>query len=88
MNDKIIKDKSYLRTVIDSLPIPIFILDSGLQVIDMNKQSKDFFKPDDGFALKRFCGALLHCLHYIESEKNCGETEYCPECVKKYYPDM
>ncbi|MBT3311297.1 MAG: PAS domain-containing protein [Desulfobacterales bacterium] len=81
MTDELIKNGSHFRIVFDLMPIPVFILDSDLKVISANKQSLDFFRPNGGFVQRCLCGEMLNCLNALKSEKKCGKTKFCPDCV-------
>lgn len=71
----------YFRTVLDVLPISIFVVDNKFRISDMNRAATDLLGIDSKIALRRLCGEIMHCLHAIESEDGCGTTEYCPDCV-------
>lgn len=77
----LITEQSYLRSVLDALPTPIFVVDKDFKIYDINPAAKDLFKIDTDVTLRRLCGAVMHCMHALKSEGGCGTTEHCPDCV-------
>ena len=73
--------ESYLRNIIDAIPSAIFIVNKELQVIDFNQAASKIYNADSDIHLKKLCGEVIHCLNEKESEKICGDTEFCHECV-------
>ena len=76
-----IADNYYLKTLIDSLPSALFIVDKDFKICDANPEAKEMFKIDAEEIVHRLCGEILNCQHAIEEEVRCGNTEYCEECV-------
>lgn len=81
MTESLIAEKNYLRSVLDALPTPIFVVNNDFEIFDINPAAKDLFEIDTDVTLRRLCGAVMHCLHALESEGGCGTTEHCPDCV-------
>lgn len=73
--------ESFLRSIFDAFPCPVFILDNNLAVHDANLASKRMFGDQISKKIKRLCGDYLRCVHAIESSDGCGTTIFCPECV-------
>jgi len=77
-----LNDTGYLRGIFDSLPISIFIIDSELRILDANKEAvKTFIGEKSVFSAVKLCGDLLQCVNAVESDHECGKTEFCPDCV-------
>ena len=81
MNTPIIHTNTYLRTVVDSMPCAIFVVDNDFNIIDLNPSARNLFKLKSDAILHRLCGEVLHCKHAIESDGGCGTTKVCPDCV-------
>lgn len=77
-----INDSGYLRGIFDALPVSIFIINSKYQILDANREAvKTFIGDSTDFLTVKLCGDVLQCLNTIESEHECGKTEFCPDCV-------
>lgn len=76
-----ITDNYYLKTLIDSLPSALFIVDRNFKICDVNPEAKKMFKIDAEEIVDRLCGDILNCQHAVEDEKGCGNTQYCKNCV-------
>jgi PAS domain-containing protein len=81
MNTHLIEEDSYLRTVVDTIPSAIFVVDDGFNIIDLNPAATKLFKLKSDATLHRLCGQVLHCKHAMVSKGGCGTTKVCPECV-------
>jgi hypothetical protein len=73
-----------LKSVIEAVPSPLFILNKNLEVVDHNKAGALFVGPDIEVALMKLCGEALHCFHEQESPEHCGQTKYCKDCVIRH----
>ena len=80
MNARIQNDH-YLRTILDTLPSAVFVVDQEFKIFDLNPSATKLFgiKPDT--ILHRLSGEAMHCMHAMASNNCCGTTEYCPDCV-------
>lgn len=76
-----ITDNYYLKTLIDSLPSALFIVDKDFKICDVNPEAKEMFKIDAEEIIHRLCGEFLNCQHAIEEEAGCGNTQFCDDCV-------
>lgn len=83
MSIQLIYKDNYLRTVFDVLPSAVFVVDYDFHIYDFNPEAAKLFNIDSDVILRRLCGEIMHCLHAIESEKGCGNTEHCDDCVVK-----
>jgi PAS domain-containing protein len=77
----LINGDSLLRSVIEAVPSPLFILNKNLEIVDHNKAGVLFVGPDAEILLMRLCGEALHCFHEQEAIEKCGKTEFCKDCV-------
>ncbi len=76
-----ITDNYYLKTLIDSLPSALFIVDRNFKICDVNPEAKKMFKIDAEEIVHMLCGEILNCQHALEEEERCGNTKYCENCV-------
>jgi len=81
MNAHLIKDNNYIRTVLDTMPIAIFVVDDDFNIIDLNPSATELFKLKSDATIHRLCGQVLHCKQATESDGGCGTTKICPDCV-------
>ncbi|UFS71959.1 PAS domain-containing protein [Geomonas sp. RF6] len=81
MTERFIDQVKYLREVLDAIPSLIFIVDPDLRVIDFNSTAKTYLDEGEDAVLKRLCGEVLHCLHQIDADVECGSTEFCRDCI-------
>ena len=75
------KEADYLRRVLDAIPLPVFVVDYDVVILDANKAAQDLFSPDSAIRIKRLCGEVLHCLHEKQFPGRCGNTPYCKDCL-------
>ena len=69
-----------LRTVLDTIPAAIFIIDNKTRVLDLNKSAAQLFGDDEESIVQRLCGEIFHCLNALNSPGGCGTSEFCPDC--------
>jgi len=81
VTDSIFSGEQYLRTVFDSFPSPVIVVDSDMLIHDANHAAKKLMADEGDKTLKRLFGDSLHCLYARESEDGCGTTDACPDCV-------
>jgi PAS domain-containing protein len=72
---------NYLKTIIDAIPSAIFVVSHDYKILDLNPAAADMFGMDSDIKLHRLCGEIFHCFYEKESEKGCGTTQYCTDCV-------
>ena len=76
-----IADNHYLKTLIDSLPSALFIVDKDFKICDMNPEAKKMFKIDAEEIIQKLCGEILNCQYAVEEKEGCGNTRHCGKCV-------
>ena len=81
MSSGVFSGEKYLKTILDSFPSPVLIVDRHLQIHDVNRAAADLVGKKSDILLKRLCGDLLHCIHARRSKGGCGTTEHCKDCV-------
>ncbi len=75
------KPNSYYRTLMDAVPLSIFVVDEDVRIQDVNRAAvATFGMAGDGFRNRRG-GDLLHCLHALDGPRGCGSGPHCRNCV-------
>jgi PAS domain-containing protein len=65
----------------DALPIPVFVLDSDIRVIDLNQAAAEFCQGAKEDLRMRWGGDILHCLHASDVPESCGRGPLCHSCT-------
>ena len=73
--------ETYYRAILNSIPLPIFLVDEDLQVHELNEAAKRIFGLEHEVVLKQRGGDVLHCLHATETPQGCGQAPSCSDCV-------
>jgi len=64
----------------DAMPMPVFVVDEDVRILECNAASVRFFGPDKQAVVKRRGGEVLHCVHATEVREGCGHTPACSDC--------
>ena len=67
------------RGIFDALPLPAFIVDEDVRVLDFNAEAEKLLGVSPKSSLRRRGGEALHCV-YAESV-GCGKARPCKNCV-------
>jgi len=71
----------FVRTLLDSMPLVIFVVDADFTIIHLNAAAREFVRSSlDGIFMKRG-GTALRCLHSMEQPEGCGRSESCRDCI-------
>lgn len=70
-----------LRSVFDSIPSLIFVVDDDVRIQEYNAVAAEFLSVERSAILKRRGGEVLHCLHATDAPKGCGRAPSCKNCV-------
>ena len=73
-------DAAYYRTILDTLPVPVFIVDNDIRVHDLNLAASQLFGVHKREIYKMRGGDALHCLNSSAPE-GCGRSANCEDCV-------
>ncbi len=76
-----IDNDSFYRTIMDAMPLMIFVVDGDVRVRDLNEAAARVFGPDKAVILNRRGGEVLHCLHAQDVPEGCGRGPHCPNCL-------
>jgi PAS domain-containing protein len=70
-----------IRSVFDSIPSIIFVVDSDVRIQEYNAMAAEFLKVQGSAILKRRGGEALYCLHSSDVPEGCGRAPFCKNCV-------
>jgi len=73
-------DQGLHRVLFDAMPLPAFVVDKDVNVLECNAAAARLFEPGKRTNKQRRAGDILHCLHTTESPKGCGGASACSDC--------
>lgn len=71
----------YLRSILDAIPNPVFVVDRDVRVLDFNEAARPLLSEDRRQVLRRRGGQVLHCLHAHDHPAGCGHGAACRHCA-------
>jgi PAS domain-containing protein len=71
----------YSRTLLDAVPLPIFLVDDDVRIFDFNATAAKLLNQEKGDVLLRRGGEALHCIHAADVAEGCGRGPQCQDCV-------
>ncbi len=77
---KLVKEKTFTRQFLDTLPLFVTVLNQYRQFIYVNKAFLDFVGKKEREVLGLRPGEAVHCIHAFENDAGCGTTEFCRYC--------
>jgi len=73
--------ETFFKTIIDTLPNIVLILDDNRQIVFANKALLDLLQAENLFSVLGLRpGEAIKCRHAGESEGKCGTTKFCRYC--------
>jgi len=73
-------DQGLHRVLFDAMPLPAFVVDKDVNVLECNKAAVRLFEEGQAANGSYKAGDVLHCLHTTESPKGCGGASACSAC--------
>ena len=73
-------DQGFHRMLFDAMPMPVFVVDEDVCILECNAAAARLFGPDKQTIVKRRGGEVLHCVHATEVPEGCGRAPVCPGC--------
>lgn len=73
--------EAFYRTLLDAMPLMIFVVDADLCIHDLNAAAATGFGLEKAASLHRSIGGVLQCLHAQESAAGCGGGPACRTCL-------
>ena len=74
-------DNAYYRTILDTLPVPVFVVDNDIRVQDLNIAASQMFGVNKREIYKMRGGDALHCLNSFQAAEGCGRSSVCEDCI-------
>lgn len=75
------EDGSFLQTILDALPSPVFVVDADVRIISCNAAAGRILAHEPELILRQRSGDVLHCIHAAENPGGCGHSAACRECI-------
>jgi PAS domain-containing protein len=72
---------SFYRTLLDAMPLMIFVVDGDMRIHDLNAAAATVFGLEKAAILRRRGGDVLQCLHAQDVPEGCGGGPFCRTCV-------
>ncbi len=69
------------RTIFNAIPMPAFVVNSDVQIIDLNDAASEFCGQALNMVYKRRGGDVLGCLHATDVSEGCGRGPGCHGCI-------
>lgn len=70
-----------LRSVFNSIPSLVFVVDEDVRIQEFNTAASALLGDEPETVLNRRGGEALYCLHSIDSPEGCGTGPSCRDCV-------
>jgi PAS domain-containing protein len=74
-------DRGFHRVLFDAMPMPVFVVDEDVSILDYNSAAAALLGLDKRTVLPRRSGEMLRCLHATETPEGCGHSSVCGNCV-------
>ncbi len=74
-------DQGFHRVLFNAMPIPVFVVDKDVSILEYNSAAAGFLGGDKKTRLPMPCGNVLECLHSTETADGCGHSPVCSDCV-------
>jgi PAS domain-containing protein len=73
-------DQGFHRMLFDAMPLPVFVVDEDVRIMECNAAATRLFGPDKQTILKRRGGEVLHCVNATKVPEGCGRAAACADC--------
>jgi hypothetical protein len=67
--------------ILDAVPLPIFVVDQDVRVLDCNSAAARLLAAEGGRYHNRRGGEVLNCVHAQDTPEGCGHGPACQDCV-------
>ena len=78
---KLLKNESFIKSLFDTIPAWVFVLDSEWRVNAVNQAARDFIGWTEEESYSNRCGSVIGCIHHNDDPKGCGFSQYCNTCI-------
>jgi hypothetical protein len=79
--DVVMTTEQYYNTLLDAIPLPIFVVNDDVRIMDFNTAAYAFLEDARNLVLNRRGGEALHCFHANDVADGCGHGPQCGTCV-------
>lgn len=76
-------DRAFYRSILDAMPVPVFVVDDDMRIVDLNRMATVVFGMDLPSVVHQRGGQALHCLHANDVPAGCGRGPFCKSCVMR-----
>ena len=80
MTRSIIKKGDFIESVLDAIPLPIFVVDEDVRIFWSNQSAASLLDREPDLVFLKRCGDVLQCQYALESIDGCGSTQFCKVC--------
>lgn len=70
----------FLNLIFDTIPTAIMIVDKNAKIHAFNNSLSMIFQKSDDKILNQLCGNGIGCAFEVESNLDCGCTQFCKDC--------
>lgn len=70
----------FLNLIYDTIPTGILIVDKNAKIQSFNNSLSNIFKKAEEDLIDKLCGNGIGCAFEVESNLDCGCTQYCNDC--------
>lgn len=81
MVETVLEMGDFLKTVLDAIPSPIFVVDDDIRIMAANEAACQMLAIKPPLMIRRRAGEALNCIHAGKSFDACGKSEHCRECI-------
>jgi PAS domain-containing protein len=74
-------DQGLHRVLFDAMPMPVFVVDADVSVLEYNSAAARLLGGAKGTVLRKKGGEILRCVHSNESPGGCGHGPACADCL-------
>jgi PAS domain-containing protein len=72
---------AYLRSILDTIPIPVYLIDDDLRIHDANAAGTQQLPVSLGHSVRNRCGDMFQCVHALRHAEGCGRSAECENCT-------
>lgn len=74
------KSNEFLNILIDTIPTAIMVVNKDARIMAFNNSLSNLFKKSQENLIEQLCGNGIGCAFEVESNLDCGCTDYCDTC--------
>ena len=81
MEIRIPDGNNFFKTVCDTMPLPVFVVDEDVRIIDCNRAASSLLTGEPEKYMQAHGGVALNCIHSTETAEGCGHADACKTCI-------